>query len=55
MQINWGDGEGRALCENERVDAKGGGIKMFKCCRRIWVHPTLVIFADFTGFEYGFF
>ena len=40
------------------VEMKGcmqkGGIKMFKRCIRIWVHPSQVIFADFTGFEYVF-
>ena len=27
MQINWADGEGRALCGNKRVDAKGGALR----------------------------
>ena len=27
VQINWADGEGRALCGNERVDAKRGALR----------------------------
>ena len=55
MQINWADGEGRALCGNERVDAKGGALRCSNVAYEYGYTQTLVIFADFTAFEYAFF